>query len=141
MTCFVCFSDDSQPVYKVCKCHTVVHEHCFIRLLQEVPAHELCCPICLDSYDTYVRRTYRKRIRVDGDSFVILCAYLALLLVTMLLVAWSMEENVDWFLVMMLVLEGCFVGSVLWTHFCRSLEQSFCFFVVERRVSGVESLL
>lgn len=48
--CFVCY-DEHEPLLRVCACHTLVHAHCFSRLVNEVEAHELGCPVCKTAYE------------------------------------------------------------------------------------------
>ena len=47
--CFLC-ADSREPLYRVCKCSTVVHETCMNELINRVPSHQEKCPVCTESY-------------------------------------------------------------------------------------------
>ena len=49
MECFVCASNE-HPLYRVCRCQTLVHEHCFRRLLT-LPTHRSHCAVCQTPYE------------------------------------------------------------------------------------------
>ena len=57
--CFVCASDH-QPLYKICACHSVVHEECYKRLV-DIPSHSTHCAVCKTRYNiTTEWKTKRK---------------------------------------------------------------------------------
>ena len=49
MECFIC-AENHQPLFRVCKCNTVVHEKCFQKLVN-VPSHATHCAVCMKQYD------------------------------------------------------------------------------------------
>jgi len=58
LECFICMETDNQ-LYKVCRCHTVVHARCLHHVINNTPSHSTNCPICRQVYDistTEVRR-------------------------------------------------------------------------------------
>lgn len=56
--CFVC-CDASGTLYQVCKCSTLLHEECFQRLVNDVPAHGTHCPVCKHPYDLRLQKEWR----------------------------------------------------------------------------------
>ena len=49
MECFICAGSDA-PLHSVCKCSTLVHPDCFLKLLN-VPSHNTHCAVCKQKYD------------------------------------------------------------------------------------------
>jgi hypothetical protein len=49
MECFICAGSDA-PLHLVCKCNTLVHPECFLKLLS-VPSHNTHCAVCKQGYD------------------------------------------------------------------------------------------
>lgn len=49
--CFVC-CEESDILYRVCKCNIFVHDECFQRLTKEVQSHSCECPVCKYKYTT-----------------------------------------------------------------------------------------
>lgn len=54
--CFVC-GEPNAPLFRVCKCETLIHAHCMHQLVNRVQAHHDQCPVCQTKYD--VRQTSR----------------------------------------------------------------------------------
>ena len=44
-TCYVCEEVLDTPVRRVCRCDTRIHDHCFAKLVDEVPSHHDSCPV------------------------------------------------------------------------------------------------
>lgn len=52
--CFVCLEEGGRTkrLYRVCRCRTRVHEHCFEALVLRVDSHSTACPVCRERYRT-----------------------------------------------------------------------------------------
>ena len=74
MECFVCASSQ-HPLYKMCRCSTVVHAECFHNLLR-VPSHSTHCAICRTKYD--ISTTYRTVILPREQWHILLVACISL---------------------------------------------------------------
>lgn len=61
MQCFLCASSEP-PLYRMCKCDSLVHSKCFERLVC-VPSHSTHCAVCKAKYDVDI--TYRRRVRLQ----------------------------------------------------------------------------
>ena len=60
--CIICCSS-APPLFKVCKCNTVIHKTCLTRMINEVESHKTECAICKTPYDT------RTKIKVSLNTF------------------------------------------------------------------------
>jgi len=49
-------ADERSPLYRVCKCSTVVHAECFARMILEVRAHQRRCAVCTSEYRVRTQR-------------------------------------------------------------------------------------
>ena len=70
-TCMLCASAE-QPLYAVCRCDTLVHEACFLRMVDQCPTHRHHCPVCRH---TYPLRTARRRCVPSADIWEVAAAY------------------------------------------------------------------
>ena len=92
-TCFVC-GDGCDPLYRVCKCDTLVHGPCFTQLVTRVRAHERACPVCTFEYRVRTRVALR-RCNFDRAVFFVLCCagVLTLQVCTIVVVAWAVHDG------------------------------------------------
>lgn len=72
--CFVCLGEED-PLYQMCSCNMLVHEHCLRKLTQDVTTHSTKCPICLTPYPGKVFRLRSCKL-VIMDNFS--CLFVAL---------------------------------------------------------------
>ncbi len=64
--CFICMGTEDQ-LYKVCRCDTVVHEQCLVRLVNNTPSHSTNCPVCRQAYDISIIEV-RRWLPLNNDS-------------------------------------------------------------------------
>lgn len=64
--CFVC-TLAHEPLYKVCRCNTLVHEACFLKLVN-VPSHATHCAVCREKYDITV--SWRTHLSVNTPAII-----------------------------------------------------------------------
>lgn len=74
--CFVCYEKGTTPLYRVCNCNTLVHEQCYIKLVN-VPSHASHCAVCRQQYK--MDKTAVKAIRFahKTSGWVLLIAALS----------------------------------------------------------------
>lgn len=73
--CFVCSESDG-PLYRVCKCKTLIHEQCYCRLVS-VPSHATRCAICRSPYNL----TLQTKSRIGCDVLTCVCVLYGILMV------------------------------------------------------------
>lgn len=56
--CFVC-AQSYEPLHRACACNMLVHRECLERLIREVEAHSIGCPVCRQTYQHDVTVTHR----------------------------------------------------------------------------------
>ena len=71
--CFVCLGEEG-PLYRMCSCNMLVHEHCLRKSTQDVTTHSTHCPICRTPYPGKVFRLRSCKL-VIMDNFS--CLFLA----------------------------------------------------------------
>ena len=67
--CFICMETDNQ-LYKVCRCNTLVHAVCLVRLINDTPSHSTRCPVCMQDYDISITEI-RQWVPITGDSNIV----------------------------------------------------------------------
>lgn len=66
--CFLCCaSAETGPLYKVCKCNTLVHADCFRKLLA-LPAYATSCAVCKSEYDTRTTTRHKCVVREEASK-------------------------------------------------------------------------
>lgn len=66
-TCFLCEDTDiTEALQRVCKCASVAHGTCVLRMINTVPTHGERCAICRHEYD--VERVTRTRVVARPQS-------------------------------------------------------------------------
>ena len=69
--CFLCCHEAtaSTPLYRVCRCDTLVHQACFERLIQ-VDSHRNKCAVCKCEYTCQIVRNTTRRLVLATDQAV-----------------------------------------------------------------------
>ena len=90
MHCFVC-CEDTEPLYRVCRCDVRIHASCFRSLVTEVASHREACPVCTKPYHTRVVKC-PPRARSA-------CILLFLWMGIFVIMVWGRSRSVDFFVV------------------------------------------
>tara|TARA_B110000046_G_scaffold20720_1_gene19615 strand:+ start:3466 stop:3918 length:453 start_codon:yes stop_codon:yes gene_type:complete len=94
-SCFVC-GDEQGPLYRVCKCETLVHGACFTQLVARVRAHERACPVCTSEYRVRTRLALQ-RCDADRATYLVLgcVATLTLQVCAAVFLDWAVYDGGD----------------------------------------------
>ena len=93
--CFICF-ESTPPVYRLCQCNVVVHEHCITRLCKMYNTSS--CTVCRQPFPVITREGALRCVQ-NGTTILTVCLMqlCALAAVVLLCLAGVMMSDLMWY--------------------------------------------
>lgn len=120
--CFVCFESGGS---KRCRCNTIVHDHCLVRLIDSVPSHTSACAVCKAPYAGVTVVADRRCSLVPASCCVFTSVYVGIVLVAFATCIMLFYGRYAWCALFGAMLPMS-LASTWWLHHIHRLEQGTC---------------